>query len=151
MCEVMDRQEEGWLRIEDIKNFACQDLHNIDQLWVKYSQGKFGFSVQKEIWQSCGSPTKSNIDWNKFGVTVGWRTKDGFVMGRGRTRDGFVIGVEWLSYSQITFDLTAPKGHLPANIFSHVPVWSSFIKGIYDVFSKGVFSSLASRLADFNR
>jgi len=103
MCDVMARQKESWLRVEDIENFPCQDLRNIDRLWVKYSNGKFGFSVQREIWQSCGSPTDYNKNWEKFGVVVGWRNTGVFGM-----------GADWLPYSLFTFDLIAPKGHLPA-------------------------------------
>ena len=66
MCKAMNRQEEGYLRKEDIKNFSCQNLRTIDQLWVKYSNGRFGFSVQKKIWQACGSPTEYNRDWEKI-------------------------------------------------------------------------------------
>lgn len=102
MCEVMNQQQEGWLQVEDIEKFPCLDLRNIDHLWVKYSKGKFGFSVQKEIWQSSGSPTDYNKNWEKFGTAVGWRTKG--VLG---------IGGDWITYSQLTFDLAAPKGHLP--------------------------------------
>jgi hypothetical protein len=54
ICQVMGRSEEGWLRVEDIEQFPCADLRAIDQLWVRYSNGKFGFSVQKKIWQQCG-------------------------------------------------------------------------------------------------
>jgi hypothetical protein len=32
MCEVMGRQEEGWLRVEDFDNFPYLDLCNIDRL-----------------------------------------------------------------------------------------------------------------------
>lgn len=67
MYEVMDRQKEGRLQEQDIKNFPCQDLRNIDRLWMKYSQGKFGFSVQKKIWEGCDSPTSYSA-WEKFGV-----------------------------------------------------------------------------------
>jgi hypothetical protein len=84
------------------ENFPCLDLRNIDTLWVKYSQGRFGFSVQKEIWEICGSPTSYNGNWEKFGVTVGWRTKG--ILG---------MGSDWLYHSELTFDLTAPRGHLP--------------------------------------
>lgn len=35
---------------EDLLNFPCEMLKAIDQLWVKYSNSKFGFSVQKEIY-----------------------------------------------------------------------------------------------------
>jgi GUN4-like/TIR domain len=96
MCAAMGRQEEGRLRVEDIRNFPCADLRTIDQLWVKYSDGQFGFSVQKQIWQECGSPTDYNKDWEKFGDRVGWRMK----------RD-------WISYSDVTFNTNSPRGHLP--------------------------------------
>lgn len=102
MCEVMERQTEGWLRIEDIENFPHQDLHTIDQLWVKYSNGHFGFSVQKKIWQACGSPAKYDKDWEKFGEAVGWKDPKG--------RFGLL---SWYSYENLTFALKAPTGHLP--------------------------------------
>ncbi|UCJ13808.1 MAG: GUN4 domain-containing protein [Phormidium sp. PBR-2020] len=81
MFEVMGRAEEGWLRIEDIEQFPCKDLKIIDTLWVHYSQGEFGFSVQKKIWVECGSPTSYNDDWLRFCERVGWRE-----------------GGEWISY-----------------------------------------------------
>jgi serine/threonine protein kinase len=73
MWEVMGRVEEGWLRPEDLEHFPCKDLNIIDTLWVHYSQGKFGFSVQKKIWVECGSPTSYNDNWLRFGDQVGWR------------------------------------------------------------------------------
>jgi O-acetyl-ADP-ribose deacetylase (regulator of RNase III) len=54
MLRISGREAEGCLREEDIENFPCTDLLIIDQLWVKYSEGRFGFSVQKEIWQNIG-------------------------------------------------------------------------------------------------
>jgi hypothetical protein len=38
----------------------------IDRLWVAASQGHFGFSVQKQIWQDCGSPMGPGKDWDRF-------------------------------------------------------------------------------------
>nr|WP_290439433.1 GUN4 domain-containing protein [Leptolyngbya sp. 'hensonii'] len=99
MCRVMDRQIKGWLRVEDIEQFPCLDLRNIDRLWVKYSQGKFGFSVQKEIWQSCGSPSGFLNNMTRFGFTVGWRKESFLGMGSG-----------WINPS---FETVAPQGHLP--------------------------------------
>ncbi len=132
MCEVMNRQKKGWLRVEDIQKFPCLDLGNIDRLWVTYSQGRFGFTVQKKIWESCGSPTEYNKDWEKFGVQVGWRSK--------------MEGGDWLSYSQLNFDLNAPRGHLP------------FVVVVRFVWRLGAvawipfpLSSVASRLVDCSR
>ncbi|MFM6487700.1 MAG: protein kinase domain-containing protein [Dolichospermum sp.] len=50
MLAVAKREREGWLNVENIDNFPCADLRTIDQLWVKYSNGRFGFSVQKQIY-----------------------------------------------------------------------------------------------------
>lgn len=100
MCQVMERQKEGWLRIEDIEQFPCADLRIIDQLWIKHSNGRFGFSVQKEIWQQCGSPAQYNRSWEKFCEVVGWRIR-------------WRIGSEWKAFPDLTFDISAPKGHLP--------------------------------------
>lgn len=36
-------------RPRDIGNFPCTDLKTIDRLWGKFSNGRFGFSVQKRI------------------------------------------------------------------------------------------------------
>ncbi|NJL20218.1 MAG: hypothetical protein HC895_04315 [Leptolyngbyaceae cyanobacterium SM1_3_5] len=34
-----------------IGNLSCYNLHIIDSLWLKYSQGRFGFSVQQRVWR----------------------------------------------------------------------------------------------------
>ncbi|QYX32233.1 serine/threonine-protein kinase [Sphaerospermopsis torques-reginae] len=100
MLAVAKRKAEAWLRVEDIDNFPCADLRTIDQLWLKYSDGKFGFSVQKRIYQGLGG-TRSYYEkiWEKFGDTVGWRK-----------------GGRWLCYNDITFNIKAPEGHLPGHL-----------------------------------
>jgi hypothetical protein len=35
----------------DYGNLPCRDLRTIDQLWVEASEGRFGFSVKKQIFQ----------------------------------------------------------------------------------------------------
>ena len=45
MLKIACRVTAGWLREKDIKDFPCLDLQTINDLWVKYSQGRFGFSV----------------------------------------------------------------------------------------------------------
>jgi hypothetical protein len=68
----------GWLDFKQTKNFSCTDLGTIDKLWVKYSNGKYGFSVQKQIYQSLGGTKDFYLEgldnWEqKFGDKVGWR------------------------------------------------------------------------------
>ncbi|GGA23231.1 GUN4 domain-containing protein [Okeania sp. KiyG1] len=98
MLQTVGRGEGDFLRVEDIENFPCEDLRKIDQLWVRYSNGKFGFSVQKQIYQSLGGTKEYDHKvWIAFGDKVGWRK-----------------GEEWLDYSNLTWSISAPyAGHLP--------------------------------------
>jgi GUN4-like len=87
------------LRDEDYQNFPREELRIMDQLWVKYSKGKFGFSVQKQIWLDLGGKLDRKDDWDTFvklGERVGWK-KNG----------------KWLYYSDYDFSTNAPNGHLP--------------------------------------
>jgi serine/threonine-protein kinase len=59
--------QEDWLYRPDIKTFPCNDLRIIDTLWVKYSKGIFGFSVQKRIWQELGS----KVDYETNNLSAG--------------------------------------------------------------------------------
>ena len=43
------------------EHFPCQELKEIDSLWVKYSNGQFGFSVQKEIWKNVGGTSSFSM------------------------------------------------------------------------------------------
>lgn len=127
MWQVIDRQQEKWLRIEDIQKFPFLDLRNIDRLWVKYSEGRFGFSVQKKIWENCGSPTSYNTDWEKFGDAIGWKDPKGW--------PGWM---SWYAYSKYMFNFSAPVGHLPS---PRLESWDWVVVGGESV----VFSSLLSR------
>jgi GUN4-like len=71
------------LYIKDINTFPCTDLRTIEQLWLKYSNKRFGFSQQKQLWESLGGlATVPKVDiqeddeiFNAFKEKVGW-TKD---------------------------------------------------------------------------
>jgi hypothetical protein len=100
LLEASGRADTGWMMVEDIQKLSCWDLKTIDQLWQKYSQGRFGFSVQLPIYLQTGNrPGKLISDENylDFGDRLGWR-KDG----------DWIIFIENLNYS-----LDAPPGHLP--------------------------------------
>ncbi|BAS59270.1 TIR protein [Leptolyngbya boryana NIES-2135] len=98
MLQTMGRQREGWLRVEDVQKFPCLDLRMIDRLWLKYSDGRFGFSTQIKIWQECGSPTDYTQDWCTFSARVGWYMAEGFIL-----------------YPNWVF--IAPQGHFPSLAF----------------------------------
>jgi hypothetical protein len=102
MLQAAGREQE--LAVEDIKKFPCTDLRTIDRLWVKYSDCRFGFSIQKRIWEKCVwervsvTPKAGYETYRRFSDCVGWRVKEA-----------------WLNYDELTFDTTnAPQGHLPS-------------------------------------
>jgi len=74
MLKVANREKEGWLNTDHIEAFPCEDLRTIDQLWVNYSNSKFGFSIQKQLWLECGGEIgKYDYEvWEKFAAKVGW-------------------------------------------------------------------------------
>jgi hypothetical protein len=99
MITAVGKEEGQWFDPEDLSNFPCEDLRALDDLWLSHSNNKWGFSVQKRIWQECGSPgpydgTKERTaQWEAFGDRVAWR-KDG----------------EWLEYKKLALFST---GELP--------------------------------------
>jgi GUN4-like len=98
MLQVAERNQLLYLTLEDIDRFPLVDLRMIDELWVKYSDGRFGFSVQKRIYHNLGGTRNYQAKiWEDFSDKVGWR-----------------INGQWLSYSELNFDSKARIGHLPA-------------------------------------
>ena len=105
ILKAANRETEEYLIVDSIENFPCTDLYTIDQLWLKYSNGQFGFSLQKEIWKSVGGELgKYDVAiYEQFGSRVGWRERSGLRFLRG-----------WKKYDELSFSLTwAPVGHLP--------------------------------------
>ena len=66
---------ENFNRNEIYQKIPCKILKEIDRLWVRYSDGKFGFSIQNKIYQSLydGSRGYNSIElWLAFSDRVGW-------------------------------------------------------------------------------
>ncbi len=113
LCELAGSAavQRKWLYFTEVENFPIPDLQTINTLWVVHSEGKFGCSIQREIWLSLGK------NWEKFWTKIGWKN-----------------GNSWTRYpNEFTWNLTAPTGHLPlsnqlrgnraiAALFSH-PAW----------------------------
>ncbi len=76
MIITIGKEEGQWFERQDLENFPCEDLRTLDQLWVKCSNGKFGFGIQKRIWKECGSPTTSGVKWEEFCGKLGWKDPD---------------------------------------------------------------------------
>jgi predicted NACHT family NTPase len=114
MITTVGKEEGQWFDKEDLLNFPCEDLKAIDGLWVKYSQGKFGFSVQKQIYVDCGAKLDGDYPgdkiWKEFCDRVGWRIEGEYVTSyqnlkanpslspRGEFPFGVVMGVFWFGW-----------------------------------------------------
>ena len=106
MLRVARQERQGFLRAEDIEKFPSEDLNTINQLWLEHSNKRFGFSVQKHIFQSLGGEPYiiSQEIYNSFADCVGWR-----------------VDRTWLTYEQLTSSLDALPGHLPCRGAQHIP------------------------------
>ena len=128
MCKVIGKNYWG---AKDIEDFPCEDLRIINQLWVQFSGGRFGFSVQHDIYVEVGS--KPDDQYNdatflKFADRVKWR-KGGY----------------FLSYSDYTFDLTATPGHLPFRGGSAVSGWV-----FWSLLSHRALQSVTSKRSEYS-
>lgn len=93
LCELAGTGaiQRKWLYFTEVQKFPIADLQTIDSLWLVYCEGKFGFSVQRELWLSAGK------NWDKLWPKIGWKS-----------------GNNWTRYpTEFTWNITAPKGHLP--------------------------------------
>ena len=100
MITTVGKEEGQWFEREELLNFPCEDLLTIDGLWRKYSQDRYGFSVQKKIYVKCGGRLDgrypSDTIWEAFGEEVGWRVNN-----------------SWVDYVYLDFGGTGVLGHLP--------------------------------------
>ncbi len=52
MCQAAHKKVGSVLSNEEIRQISCHDLKMIDQLWQQYSQGRYGFSAQNQVYMS---------------------------------------------------------------------------------------------------
>ena len=93
LCELAGEQAVGrkWVYFTEVNQFPATDLRAIDRLWRLYSEDKFGWSQQRQLWLRLGQ------DWERLWGQLQWKT------------DG-----AWTRYpNEFIWDLSAPVGHLP--------------------------------------
>lgn len=86
-----DAVKRGYVFYSEVAAMPSVDLESLDRLWLVYSQGRFGFSVQGRLLRACGG------QWERLWPRLGWK------------QDG-----RWTRYpGSFTWSLAAPDGHMP--------------------------------------
>ncbi|BAY86206.1 GUN4-like family protein [Calothrix parasitica NIES-267] len=89
-------------RPAEVQHFPCVQLQVIDNLWLTYSEGRFGFSIQARIYQEVGGSLETTIEQDskiiqKWGERLGWRENN-----------------RWKKCDELDWSLNAPEGSHPA-------------------------------------
>ncbi|MEM7063990.1 MAG: GUN4 N-terminal ARM-like repeat domain-containing protein, partial [Cyanobacteria bacterium P01_B01_bin.77] len=93
LCELAGPAavQRKWVYFTEVDSFPINDLLTIDQLWRVYSEDRFGFSKQRELWLGL------NQNWNRLWEKLAWKSEN-----------------IWTRYpDEFVWDLSAPVGHLP--------------------------------------
>lgn len=96
-----------WLYFTEVDQLPTRDLLTVDQLWFVHSEGKFGFSVQRQLWLGVGKK------WEALWPKIAWKSERTWT----RYPDGFIWDLQ-----------SAPKGHLPlSNQLRGVQVFNALL------------------------
>lgn len=99
LLEMGAHPDHGYFRRGEVNNIPCDDLQVIDQLWVKFSGGHFGLSVQKQIFTDLGGQPSGEYDKAPYDQLM--------------ERLGWSLNGQETDYSGLSFSLQSPQGHLP--------------------------------------
>lgn len=91
----------GYVFFSEVQFIPVESLRAVDELWREHSGGKYGYSVQRRLWEKVGR------DFTRFFIRVGWMKK--------------LEGTEVEQYGYRSFptefiwemDKSVPEGHLP--------------------------------------
>lgn len=84
-------EERGYVYFSEVPAMSGSDLESLDRLWVVYSQGRFGFTVQARLLKGCQGR------WEALWPKLGWKS-----------------GGVWTRYpGSFQWSLSAPEGHMP--------------------------------------
>jgi regulator of replication initiation timing len=114
MLEISGHPTIETLTPQDIQKFPCHAIRIIDQLWSKYSSGRFGFRVKMRIYQEIG------------GTVDSLRSQDKAIILKMREKIGAIQGDRRLNWEEQNFSLSAPEGALPSHWY-HSPYGDKMI------------------------
>mmetsp|Transcript_14824 Transcript_14824/g.34931 ORF Transcript_14824/g.34931 Transcript_14824/m.34931 type:complete len:246 (+) Transcript_14824:76-813(+) len=88
----------------EVPKIPVVDFVTMENLWLKYSDGKFGYTVQAKFWKTAQKQAEEPEDFEVFCRKIGWNLVDDELERKRR----------WFGNDEFIYDLEeAPKGHLP--------------------------------------
>ena len=68
LCELAGEEaaERKWVYFTEIAAIPEKDMKMLDTLWLTYSKGRYGFSVQRKLWKAC------KCRWADFFKKIDW-------------------------------------------------------------------------------
>jgi hypothetical protein len=132
ICNLMPEQHYTYIDVEQI---PPKDIKTINKLWLKFSNGRFGLSVQQSIWIKTLKEYHSNA--NKY-----WIDDSAYKV--------FIDRVGWtresnrIYHGDLEYSLKAPKGHLPAILMLQNPYYSD-CNSNYSYLNQSIFDELMER------
>jgi GUN4-like len=99
LLKLAKKQKNESLNSDNIKLLSIEELETIDRMWSTYSDKRFSWSIQKQIWEELGGQPErfDNKCYDRWAIRVGWRIRD-----------------SWKSYSDLNTTDESPVGHFPA-------------------------------------
>jgi len=82
-----------WVYFSEVKSIPVADLQTMDNLWTAYSNGRYGYTVQRKLWMA------NKRQWGKLFQKIDW------VTGENNAYRKWPEGFLWVP--------DAAKGHLP--------------------------------------
>lgn len=91
MLRVAGVHQRGYFEIRDFEEFPATVLGTIDRLWLEASEGRFGLSVQRQIYR------EEDCQYDGLGARLGW-----------------IVAGKWLKASNPRDHRELPAGNLPS-------------------------------------
>jgi len=121
ILELAAKDKIAKLTAADINQISCNVWMAIDQEWMQASNNRFGWTVQKQVWQNLGGKLIYTEDtywqfadtYERFANYIGWRKPRWLNLG--------LSPKIWRKYENLIFAIHAPRGHLPSLVF-----WEGF-------------------------
>jgi hypothetical protein len=138
LLQTIEDEERNYRRTTNKWDFlAHESINEIDRLWIELSGGRFGFTVQTNLYRQYGG-TNSLINsglivWKNFCKEVGWLSSsydDSVIsqMALASNIDVSRLASCIISDTNLNFSFNAPDGHLPSFVkrtklicFYHAP------------------------------